>query len=142
MADNPYPLPERLGATLQRVFDYWDDLKRGGNEMPFWDDIKPTALPDIADRLLLIDIFAEPERFRINSLGADVGEKSALRGKFLGEEELPGRLDYLLSQCSATVEARTPTFYAHPGAPPYTRLLLPAWGDGRISMMLGAVEPG
>jgi hypothetical protein len=93
MADNPYPLPERLTPTLQRVFDYWDDLKRGGNEMPFWDDIKPTALPDITDRLLLIDVFAEPERFRINSLGADVGETSALRGKFLGEETLSGRLD-------------------------------------------------
>ena len=142
MADNPYALPDRLTPTLQRVFDYWDDLKRGGNEMPFWDDVKPSALPDIADRLLLIDVFAEPERFRVNSLGADVGEKSVLRGKFLGEEELPGRLNYLLSQCSATVEARAPTCYRHAGAPSYARLLLPMWGDGRIGMLLGAVELG
>ncbi|HZD91795.1 MAG TPA: hypothetical protein VE224_16965, partial [Pseudolabrys sp.] len=108
MADNPYPLPERLTPTLQRVFDYWDDLKRGGNDMPFFDDVKPSALPDVADRLLLIDAFAEPTRFRINSVGADVGDRAALRNKFIDEEPLPGRFDYLLSQCSATVEARGP----------------------------------
>ncbi len=142
MADNPYPLPERLTPTLQRVFDYWDDLKRGGNEMPFSDDVKPSALPDMTDRLLLIDVFADPERFRINSPGADVGERAALRGKFLGEAAMPGRLDYLLSQCSATIESRGPTFYTHAGAPPYTRLLLPTWADGRISLLLGAVELG
>ncbi len=142
MADNPYPLPERLSATLQRVFDYWNDLKRGGNDMPFWDDVKPSALPDVTNRLLLVDAFADPERFRINSIGADVGESSALRGKFIDEEQLPGRLDYLVSQCSATIEARAPTFFTHTGAPPYTRLLLPMWGDGRIGMLLGAVELG
>ena len=142
MADNPYPLPEKLSATLQRVFDYWSDLKRGGNQMPFWDDVKPSALPDVADRLLMMDVFAGPERFRINTIGADVGESAALRGKFMGEAVLPGRLNYLLSQCSATVEARAPTWYRQTGAPPYTRLLLPMWGDGRISMLLGAVEPG
>ncbi len=66
----------------------------------------------------------------------------ALRGKFLDEEALPGRLDFLLSQCNATVEARAPTFYKHAGAPPYARILLPMWGDGRIGMLLGAVELG
>jgi hypothetical protein len=142
MADNPYPLPETLSATLQRAFDYWDDLKRGGNNMPFWDDVKPSMLQDVADRLMLIDVYAEPERFRIRTVGADIGESSALRGKFLDEETLPGRLDYMLSQCSATVEARAPTFYTHAGAPPYARILLPMWGDGRISMLLGAVELG
>lgn len=140
MADNPYPLPERLSATLQRVFDYWDDLKRGGNEMPFWDDVKPSALQDVADRLMLIVVYADPERFRINTIGADFGESAALRGKFLDEEALPGRLDFLRSQCSATVEARAPTFYTHTVAPPYTRLLLPMWGDGYISMLMGAIE--
>ena len=142
MADNPYPLPEKLSVSLQRVFDYWDDLKRGGNNMPFWDDVKPSSLPDVADRLLLIDAFADPVRFRINTVGADIGESSTLRGKFIDEKPLVGRLDYLLSQCSATVEARAPTFYTHAGAPPYTRLLLPMWGDGRIGMLLGAVELG
>jgi hypothetical protein len=142
MADNPYPLPDRLSPSLQRVLSYWEGLKRAGNEMPFWDDVKLSALPDLTDRLLLIDALPDPERFRINTIGADVGESAALRGKFLDEETLPGRLDYLLSQCNATVEARTPTFYRHDGAPPYARILLPMWGDGRIGMLLGAVALG
>lgn len=142
MADNPYALPATLSATLQRVFDYWRDLKRAGNEMPFWDDVKPSALPDVADGLLLIDAFADPERFRINTIGKNAGESSQLRGKFIDEDALPGRLDYLLSQCNATVESRRPTFFKHNGAPPYARILLPMWGDGRIGMLLGAVDPG
>ena len=142
MADNPYPLPGKLGATLQRVADYWDDLKRGGNKMPFWDDVKPSMLKDVADRLMMIDVYGGPERFRIRTVGADIGESAALVGKFLDEGALPGRLDYLLSQCSATVEARAPTWYKQTGAPPYARLVRPMWGDGRISMLLGAVELG
>ena len=119
--DNPYPIPGNLGAPLQAVLSYWQGLKRAGNEMPFWDDVKPSALPGPSDRLLLIDAFEKPERFRINTIGP---------------------LEFLRSQCSAAVEARAPTFYRHESKPAYARILLPMWGDGRIGMLLGAVEPG
>jgi hypothetical protein len=36
------------------------------------------------------------------------------------------------------VEARAPTYYRDAEGPS-SRLLLPMWGDGRISMLLGAV---
>ncbi len=75
--DNPFPLPDKLSPTLQRVFSYWESLERGESNMPFWDDVKLSALPDLADRLLLLDAFADPERFRINTLGAAVGARAS-----------------------------------------------------------------
>ena len=64
--NNPYPLPEKISPTLLRVISYWESLKRGNNKMPFWDDVNLSVLPDLTDRLLLIDVFANPERFRFN----------------------------------------------------------------------------
>jgi hypothetical protein len=136
--DNPFPLPDRLSPNLQRVFSYWESLERGENNMPFWDDVKLSALPDLADRLLLINVFTGPERFRVNTLGAASGEQAgALRGKFIDEVALGGRLQYLRAQASATVEARVPTFYRGAG---FSRILLPMWGDGHIGMLLGALD--
>jgi len=133
---NPFPLPDKLGLELQQAKSYWDSLKRADNSMPFWDDVKLSALSDIADRILLLDVYDDPERFRINTVGAAAGDGNLLRGKFLHEAPLGGRLQFLRAQASATIEARAPTFYR--GAD-YSRLLLPMWGDGRIGMLLGAV---
>ena len=135
---NPFPLPDKLSPTLQRVFSYWEGLERGENKMPFWDDVKLSALPDLADRLLLLDAFAAPERFRINTLGAAFAEGGALKGAFIDDATLPASLHYLRAQASATVEARAPTLYR---SRDYARLLLPMWGDGHIGMLLGALDP-
>jgi len=134
---NPFPLPDKLSPTLQRVFSYWESLERGENNMPFWDDVKLSALPDLADRLLLLNVFADPERFRVNTLGQAFPDSTALRGKFLDEVALSGRLQYMRAQASATVEARAPTFYRATG---FSRILLPMWGDGHIGMLLGALD--
>jgi hypothetical protein len=139
MKNNPFSLPDTLGPTLHEVMSYWQGLKRAGNSMPFWDDVKLSELP--TDRLLLIDAFTDPDRFRINAIGKEAGDADALRGKFIDETPLPGRLDNLQAQCRAAVAARAPTFYRHDEQPSYTRILLPMWGDGRIGMLLGAVEP-
>ena len=69
-------------------------------------------------------------------------------GKFIDEVEAKPPFAYLLSQCSATVESGTPTFFKHDpgkagksaGAAPYARLILPLWGDGHIGMLLGALH--
>jgi hypothetical protein len=137
--DNPFPLPDKLSPRLERVFSYWEGLERGEADMPFWDDVKLSALPDLKDRLLLIDAFADPERFRINTLGkATSAQVEALRGKFIDNVALSDGLRFLRAQASATVEARAPTFYNSAG---FSRLLLPMWGDGHISMLLGALDP-
>lgn len=141
---HPFPKPTRLSPDLARVDAYWRGLLRGSAQMPFWDDYRPTDLPDLADRLFLVDAFAEPERFRFASVGTELGG-AGLEGCFLDETELPRPLAFLRAQCSATLEAGRPTGWrvdADEGGPAYARLLLPMWGDGRISMLLGAVDFG
>jgi hypothetical protein len=137
--DNPFPLPKKLSPPLQRVFAYWEGLERGDNEMPFWDDVKLSALPDLTDRLLLINAFTDPERFRLNTIGAafDGAQGAALPGKFIDDVTLGGGLKFLRAQASATVEARAPTYYRGAG---FSRILLPMWGDGHIGMLLGALD--
>ena len=135
--DNPYPLPATLSPDLQRVASYWQNLKRADNSMPFWDDLKPSDLPGLDGRILLLDVFDNPERFRINTFGAAGAQDASLRGKFIDEITTSGMLQDLRAQASATVTARAPTFHRGPN---YARILLPMWGDGRIGMLLGAVE--
>ena len=71
-----------------------------------------------------------------------------LAGRFADEVEVRPPLDYIGSQCGATIESRAPTYYGHgngrrpAGAQSYARLLLPLWGEGAVRMLLGAVAFG
>jgi len=116
--------------------------------MPFSDDISLLRLGKLAPNLLLIDVFSEPQRFRFNHLGekAIATFGADISGKFADELDLREPLNYFLAQASATVEAAAPTFYS--GSPPrpkktrrggYSRILLPAWGNGRVDLLLGAI---
>ncbi len=135
----PYSIPTRLSPDLARVHSYWKSLLRGAANIPFWDDVNLSDLPDLADRLLLIDAFERLERFRFNHLGQAL-RAEVLAGKFIDEMEPMWPFEFLRSQCSATVEAAAPTYYRQEGARTYERLLLPLWGEGRIGMLLGAVD--
>jgi hypothetical protein len=139
-APGPFAPPATLDEGLARVRSYWEKLRRADNNMPFWDDVKLSALPDLADSLLLIDAFVLPERFRFRTVGKGLAQRygEALSGKFLDEVSLREPFAYLHAQCSATVESRAPTFYQ--SAAGFGRLLLPMWGDGHIGMLLGAIE--
>jgi hypothetical protein len=106
----------------------------------------------MAGRLMLIEVFDKPVRFRLGMLGEQIEGRKCddAVGKFLGEIEVHAPLQYLNSQASATIESRAPTHYRHasgrhrmPGSPldGYARILLPLWGNGRIGMLLGAVAP-
>jgi hypothetical protein len=93
--------------------------------------------------LLLIEAFANPKRFRFNLTGKDFVEsdREFLAGRFADEATLRGRLKYLHSQCSATVEGCASTLYHRQASaqdPAFSRLLMPMWGDGHIGMLLGA----
>src|SRR5471030_2751279 len=140
-----FALPAKLPPGLGRVRDYWESLKRGEASMPFWDDVRLSSLPDLSDRLLLVDAFENPQRFRLNSVWAQIRRSfgADLAGKFLDEISQKGPFELLAAQASATIGAKTPTFYAAPagsGHQGYARLLLPMWGEGRIGMLLGAIE--
>ena len=143
----PYALPKKLAPNLARVLAYWEGLRRGENNMPFWDDVNLLSLPELSPRMLLIDAFEKPERFRFNYVGAQIGKLygGALAGAFADEIEQKRPLEYFSSQASATVERASPTCYVHASgeprtAAPYSRLLLPMWGDGHASMLLGVVD--
>lgn len=146
----PFSTPKKIAADLDRVHAHWESLERGENRMPFWDDFRISSLPDLADRLTLIDVAEKPKRFRLNSVGQQLTDRygETVTGKFADEIESRYPLEYLISQCSATVESQAPTYYQHgagavreSGGPvSYSRLLLPMWGDGHIGMLLGAFE--
>jgi len=144
-----YPLPGEIEPDLGRVQAYWVGLKRGANDIPFWDDVKFSLESRLGRDSMLIGVFENPLRFRFDLVGADLiewyGETTGNR--FVDEIELHAPFNELISQCRASVEGGVPTYYRqtaagrggaeHPGG--YARLLLPLWGNGRIEMLLGAV---
>ena len=137
---HPYAVPTRLSPDLTRVQAYWTGLLRGEATMPFWDDVNPSHLPDLVGRLFLVDVFGPPERFRFAQVGEALTSEE-LGGRFLDETPLHRPFEFLTSQCAATVECGEPTYFRSDGAAmPYARLVLPLWGEGRISMLMGAVD--
>jgi len=145
---SPYSLPQKLESDLAQVLTYWEGLKRGEADMPFWDDVSPSALPDLTRRLMLLEVFEKPVRFRFGTVGADLAKRYGkdFIGKFIDEIAPSDPLQYLGSQASATIEKGAPTYFKHQpidtqalSAEGYARLLLPLWGDGHIGMLLGAI---
>lgn len=135
----PYALPPILEAELDEVRAYWQSLIRGkASDMPYWDDVKLSALPTLAGRLMLVAAFTRPERFRFEIVGEEISAAYAhgLAGRFVDEVDVKPPLDFFRAQASTTVESRAPTYYK---ANDYARLVLPLWGDGSISMLLGAI---
>lgn len=135
---SPFPLKD-VEPDLEAVRAYWEGLVRGANQMPFWDDFAPSALPQ-ATLLLLDVVFDQPSRFRFSndvapSLEQRYGED--VRGRFSDEIAPRAPFEYLTAQAHATLESAQPTYYR---AGAYSRLLAPMWGDGRIGMLLGAVS--
>ena len=116
--------------------------------MPFSDDISLLRHGKLSTNLLLIDVFSKPQRFRFSHLGEKTIAKFGgdITGKFADELDLREPLNYFLAQASATVEAAAPTFYSSNLPRPkkirrgsYSRILLPAWDNGRVDLLLGAI---
>ena len=143
----PFALPQKLPFDLGRVRDYWESLKRRENTMPFWDDLNLSMLPDLSDRLMLVDAFEKPQRYRLGTVGEQIREQYGgdLAGMFVDEIDPNSPLEFLTAQASVTIESKAPTFFSHEPEisgeqhHSYARLLLPMWGNGRIEMMLGAI---
>lgn len=144
-----YSLPGELEPDLGRIQAYWNGLKRGENDVPFWDDVKLSLRSRLGRESMLIDVFENPLRFRFDLMGADVadGYGGTVGNSFLEAVDLHAPFDELMLQCRATVEGCAPTYYRQTAAGKadaghrsgYARLLLPLWGNGRIEMLLGAV---
>ena len=104
---------------------------------------------------MLIEASDRPVRFRcgFGVVGEEIKRQYGgdLAGKFLNEIEVRHPLQFLISQSSATIESRRPTYYRHALAKKggsshvereYARLVLPMWGTGRIGMLLVAFAWG
>jgi hypothetical protein len=139
--DEAFALPERLEPDLDRVLAYWNGLKRGENDIPFWDDVKLSTQAPFSDHVVMIEAFENPLRFRFDLVGEDVTRRygATIAGKFTDEVDLHPPIDGVTDQCQATVERRVPTYFRHiAGGTGYSRLILPLWGNGHIEMLIGA----
>lgn len=144
----PFSIVGPITPRLDAVLEYWQELRRGSAEIPFSDDVDLLAVRPLCREIFLLDVFSDPERFRLSiaELSIAAGGADHILGRFIDEVDLPYPLELLRSQSSATVESGRPTIYRHEPCngsdEPYCRLLLPAWGEGQIRMLLGAVERG
>ena len=139
---NPFALPKTVKPELKRALDYWRDLKRGDNNMPFADDVSLATLRN--SQVFLLKVFA-PLRFRFEAVGDLHAIDGAPVGRFIDEIASIGTLSYLPAQCCATIEAGEPTFWhfdASGSDKEFSRLLLPAWGAGHIDLLLGVIALG
>ena len=141
MSSSSYAVPEALAPELLRLQAYWKDLERGEADMPFSDDVDPTRLQDLSGALMLLTVFENPTRFRIESAGATISDQygASLAGAFSDELKEQAPLEEFTAQALATVGTRKPTYFRS-SAGGYSRLLLPAWGDGHVAMLIGAVS--
>jgi hypothetical protein len=145
MPHRPYRLPDLLREEEIGILTYWNRLKRGNADIPFADDVRLSEMERFADGVFLIHVFERPLRLRFEIVGGDI--KGSYGGDLAGvfADELPVRcpLNYLLSQCHATIEARAPSFYENApneaGLEGFRRLVVPLWADGHIAALLGLV---
>lgn len=136
-------LPERLEPDLERVHAYWNALRRGDNDIPFWDDVKFSMRARLAREVMVIEAFENPPRFRFDLVGEHLTRRygAAFAGKFADEVDPRPPIDRLADQCLATVERRAPTYFrqaAGDGGTGYSRLIPPLWGNGHIEMLIAA----
>lgn len=136
-------LPDTFEPDLARVLEYWKNLVRSENPMPFSDDIDLSKLPDLSSQLMLLTVFDDPQRFRFETAGDAIVQAhgAPLAGEFSDEFPQTGILENFTEQCRMTVSQRAPT-YARLQSPNGARLLLPTWGEGHVHFLLGAVSTG
>ena len=113
-----FSLPDELEPDLSRIQAYWNGLKRGANDVPFWDDVKFSLRSRLGRESMLIDVFENPLRFRFDLMGADLADwyGETIGNRFLDEIELHAPFDELTVQCRATVERCAPTYYRQTAA--------------------------
>jgi hypothetical protein len=134
-----FTVPANIERNVARVVSYWEGLRRGDNKVPFGDDVNLSALADLADDAMLLDAFDNPLRFRVAIVGKHIEAKYGrpFIGKFLDEMEPRTPFEELDAQCHVAVAGAAPTYFrSNDAGGGYSRLVLPLWGEGRVSMLL------
>jgi len=94
-----YSLSTSFEAELVSIYECWRAMRRGDNDMPFWDAVNLSSLGDDA---ALIHVFENPLRFRLGLAGRSIAAEldPERGGKFLDELEPQALLDPLEAQCA------------------------------------------
>ena len=64
----PFAVDGPLAPPLARLLTYWEGLRRGQAEIPFWDDLSEVKIEASGAETFILDVFSRPERFRVNDL--------------------------------------------------------------------------
>ena len=138
---NPFPLPDRVDAKLQPIVALWESLKRGESGMPFGDDLGVSALSGLPGNPFLLGVLPANQRCRFEFL-SDGLRRGVTTGTFIDEMSPNANFGYLRAQSSATIEAAEPTLLrlTRLSGDDCSRVLLPLWGNGQVSMLLGAID--
>lgn len=133
-------LPDNLEPDLSKALAYWKNLLRGENPMPFSDDVDLSQLPELSSNLMLLTAFDNPDRFRFETAGERIVQDygAPLAGEFSDDLARNAPLEDFTEQCLMTVSQRAPTYYRS-SSNSYARLVLPTWGEGHVTLLLGAV---
>jgi hypothetical protein len=139
---------EAMEADLVRAQNHWQKSRRGENSVPFADDINLAALSSLERSTVLLQVFYDPTRFRVEIAGRRIEDQygEPIAGKFLDEIKLRPPLDALPAQCRRAINTRSPSYWRHKPAagskePEYARLILPFWDNGRVDKLLVAISP-
>jgi hypothetical protein len=138
----PFAVDEVLAPHLDALLTYWRGLLRGEASIPFADDIDMKTVRELCGDVFVLGVFEKPERFRLELAQTPRAPEiqDTLLGRFIDEVALPKPLVFLRAQADAALVGLAPAYYRHEEEPAYARLLLPAWGEGQVRLLLGAIE--
>lgn len=98
-----------VSPPLLRLLAYWEG-RRGTRRWPARRDIDPLDFPYVLGNVALVDVLAEPMRFRVRLFGDNLVRRIGVEitGKMLDEVPLPELRDHFARRCRQIVERGTP----------------------------------
>jgi hypothetical protein len=129
-------------SILRQLLHYWDE-KRGDRRAPSRDDIDPADMIEALPNVFLIDVLAEPRRYRIRLMGTLLGEWCGRdhTGRYVDEitEQAVGTLHELVTT-GRPWRLLTELGRRSGGTKLYELLALPLSRDGTtVNMVLGGI---
>ena len=86
--------------TLRQLFLYWNE-KRGHRRAPSRDDIDPAGICEVLSSVFLVDVEAEPRRYRVRLMGTVLVQwyGQDITGRYVDEitDQVLGALDELVT---------------------------------------------
>ena|SRR5689334_10833774 len=137
---------ELRDTRLRRLYDYWSTC-RGQRRWPARRDIDPLEFRYVLGNVMLLDVLADPLRFRVRLHGDNMARRAGydLTGKLLDELPITDYRTYVTERCKALIDTGEPTVVRRDRVLDnrtrrYEALWLPFSDDGRrITMLLCAL---